>query len=53
MMMNDSRAGEARIGNPIHVQNQQELKSADGGVRSASQTMDHVILEPTSSAGLG
>ena len=37
-MLNDSRAGEARQGNPniVHVQNQQELKSADGGVRSAS-----------------
>ena len=38
MMLNDSRAGEARLGNLyiVHVQNQQELKSADGGVRSAS-----------------
>ena len=38
MMLNDSRAGEVRLGNPklVHVQNQQELKSADEGVRSAS-----------------
>ena len=38
MMLNDSRAGEARIGNPkiVHVQDQHDLKSADGGVRSAS-----------------
>ena len=37
-MLNDSRPGEAREGNLsiVHVQNQQELKSADGGVRSAS-----------------